>query len=84
MSLNIKNDEAHSLATELARLTGENMTKAVTTALRERLAREKRRRQRNNIANRLMEIGRRCADLPVLDDREPDAILGYDEHGLPS
>lgn len=84
MSLNIKNDEAHSLATELARLTGENMTKAVTTALRERLAREKRRRQRDNIANRLMEIGRRCADLPVLDDREPDDILGYDEHGLPS
>lgn len=84
MSLNIKNDEAHGLATELAKLTGENMTKAVTTALRERLAREKRRRQRDDIANRLMEIGQRCAALPVLDDREPEAILGYDEHGLPS
>ncbi|MGI9488907.1 MAG: type II toxin-antitoxin system VapB family antitoxin [Geminicoccaceae bacterium] len=84
MSLNIKNEEAHSLATELAKLTGENMTKTVTIAIRERLAREKRRRQRNDIANRLMEIGRRCATLPVLDEQEPDAILGYDEHGLPS
>lgn len=84
MSLNIKNAEAHSLAAELARLTGENMTKAVTTALRERLGREKRRRQRGDIANRLMKIGRHCADLPVLDDRDPEAILGYDEHGLPS
>ncbi len=84
MSLNIKNDEAHRLSTELAKLTGENMTKAVTTALRERLVREKRRRRRDNIANRLMEIGRHCADLPVLDDREPEATLGYDEHGLPS
>ena len=43
MHLNIKNDEAHKLATELAQLTGENLTSAVTLALRERLARERRR-----------------------------------------
>jgi len=24
------------------------------------------------------------AELPVLDDRTPDEILGYDEHGLPT
>jgi hypothetical protein len=41
MSLNIKNPEAHELAAELARLTGESMTKAVTEAIRERLAGEK-------------------------------------------
>ena len=29
MHLNIKNGEAHKLATELARLTGENLTSAV-------------------------------------------------------
>ena len=39
MALNIKNPEAHKLAEELARRTGENMTEAVTQALRERLER---------------------------------------------
>ena len=82
MHLNIKNDEAHQLATELARLTGENLTNAVTLALRERLARERRRRHTDDIAARLMKIGNRYA---VLADtgRHPDEILGYDEHGLP-
>ena len=40
MSLNIKNDETCLLARDLARLTGETMTGAITVALRERLARE--------------------------------------------
>ena len=39
MSLNIKNPEAHALATRLAQKTGETLTDAVTTALRERLER---------------------------------------------
>src|SRR5207248_4858937 len=39
MSLNIKNKEAHKLANQLAKLTGENMTEAVTNAVRERLDR---------------------------------------------
>ena len=45
MSLNIKNEETCRLAGELARLTGETMTGAITVALRERLRREKRRAQ---------------------------------------
>jgi len=83
MHLNIKNDEAHELATELARLTGENLTSAVTLALRERLARERRRRRTNNAAARLMKIGERYAVLPDTG-QSPDEILGYDEHGLPT
>jgi antitoxin VapB len=39
MSLNIKRPEARALAERLAKLTGETLTEAVTTALRERLAR---------------------------------------------
>ncbi|MHB8530796.1 MAG: type II toxin-antitoxin system VapB family antitoxin [Caulobacteraceae bacterium] len=39
MHLNLKNNEAHRLAAELARHTGENMTQAVLKALRERLDR---------------------------------------------
>jgi antitoxin VapB len=83
MHLNIKNDEAHKLATELAKLTGENLTSAVTLALRERLARERRRRNADTIAARLMKIGSRYAALPDTG-RSPDEILGYDEHGLPT
>ncbi len=45
MSLNIESDETCRLAGELARPTGETMTGAVTVALRERLARAKRRRE---------------------------------------
>lgn len=83
MHLNIKNDEAHELATELARLTGETLTSAVTLALRERLARERRRRNPEIMAARLMKIGNRYAALPD-SGRSPDEILGYDEHGLPT
>ncbi len=83
MHLNIKNDEAHQLATELAKLTGENLTSAVTSALRERLARERRRRRSDNVAAKLMKIGNRFAALPDTG-RSPDEILGYDDYGLPA
>jgi antitoxin VapB len=49
MSLNIKNPEAYRLAQELAELTGESMTTAVTEALRERCgARAQKRPRRSN------------------------------------
>ena len=41
MALSIKTEEADRLARELAQLTGETITEAVTVALRERCAREK-------------------------------------------
>ena len=46
MSLNIKNPETNRLAEELAALTNENKTQAITIALQERLERETRRRAR--------------------------------------
>jgi antitoxin VapB len=45
MALSIKTDEADRLARELARLTGETMTDAVTKALAERLERERAARE---------------------------------------
>jgi hypothetical protein len=42
MALSIKTEEADRLARELARLTGESITEAVTVALRERCDRERR------------------------------------------
>ena len=44
MALSIKTAEADQLARSLAQVTGETMTKAVTVALRERLARERAKR----------------------------------------
>jgi antitoxin VapB len=82
MSLNIKSAEAHALAAELARLTGESMTKAVTRALRERLERERRKREEDALVADILEIGRRCAAYPRMDHRSHGEFL-YDERGLP-
>jgi antitoxin VapB len=82
MSLNIKSREAHRLAAELARLTGESMTKAVTEAIRDRLEREKRKRDEGKLFAELMEIAEQCAAYPRRDDRSLEEFL-YDERGLP-
>ena len=82
MSLNIKNEETHRRVRELAGLTGETMTRAVDRAVVERLDRLTRARNRTRRADKLLQIGRECAALPVLDERSPEDML-YDERGLP-
>jgi antitoxin VapB len=82
MSLNIKSREAHELAAELARLTGESMTKAVTKVIRERLEREKRKRDEDKLFAELMEIAEQCAAYPRRDERSLEEFL-YGERGLP-
>jgi len=81
MSLNIKNPEADRLARELAERTGETITEAVITALRERLAREEGRTTARSLRDEIDAIARRCAALPDLDTRSAEEIIGYDEHG---
>ena len=83
MPLNIRNPEADQLAGELARLTGQTKTDAVIDALRQRLAETRTKRRTHSMAERLAEIAKRCRHLPVLDERTPEQILGYDESGLP-
>ena len=84
MSLNIKNEETCRLAGELARLTGENMTGAITVALRERLERERHERSVEARTRKLRAIAKRCAKLM---DPGPAAVehggVLYDERGLP-
>jgi len=46
VALNIKSNETHRMAQELAELTGETQTEAVTIAIRERLDRLQRRKSR--------------------------------------
>jgi antitoxin VapB len=84
MALNIRNQEAERLAETLAKLTGETKTQAVTSALRERLARFQRQRTGHRLADELDEIALHAASLPVLDKRGADEIIGYDDDGLPS
>jgi len=83
MSLNIKNESAHRQARELARLTGESMTAAVSEAIRERLERV-RGNSRKGLAERLLEIGRDCAAhlKEPYKSMDIDELL-YDEKGLP-
>ena len=84
MSLNIKNEETCRLADELARLTGETMTGAITVALRECLEREKRERSAEALAQEMRAIAERCAKLmkPGPSAIEHGELL-YDEQGLP-
>ena len=86
MSLNIKNEETHQLARELAALTGESMTGAITVALKERLERERHERSAEIRLRRLRTIRKRCARL--LKAGGPSATehgdLLYDENGLPN
>jgi antitoxin VapB len=81
MSLNIKDPEAHRLAQQIARATGETMTRVVTEALRERLSRLERRSARVGVEE-LLAIAERAAShvkRPYVDHAE----LLYDERGLP-
>lgn len=83
MAISLKDPEVDRLAREVAARTGETLTAAVATALRERLARLKGRPRRRPLREDLREIARRCAALPTLDARPADEILGYDDRGLP-
>lgn len=81
MSLNIKDPEAHRLAQELAKETGQSMTRVVTEALRDRLHAIRQARRKAS-AEELIALAARCAELvkrPYLDHGD----LLYDEDGLP-
>jgi antitoxin VapB len=84
MALNIKNAEAERLARELARQRGIGITEAVVHALRKEVERERgkpRRQSEEERVRRVREISQRVTRLPILDDRPPDEIVGYNEQG---
>ena len=80
MALSIKSERADQLARDLADLTGESITDAVVASLEARLEVERRRRR----ALGLGDIVERFRHLPVLDQRDADQIMGYDDNGLPA
>jgi antitoxin VapB len=83
MALNIKNVQAQKLAQELAELTGESITAAVTEAVRERLDRV-REEHGTSLTDRLLRIGKDCAAHLNEPYRSVDhGELLYNEKGLP-
>jgi antitoxin VapB len=78
--MNIKNEETHRLAQELAAATGESLTKAVTVAVRERLERVRGIRTRR-MADRLLAIGADC--VPRLGPLPDHGDMLYGPDGLP-
>ena len=83
MALNIKNAAAEHLAHELAELTGESLTEAVTVALRDRIAALGRRRDAVDVYAAVAELQEFVRSTPSRDERTLEEILGYDAFGLP-
>ena len=85
MALTIDDAEVEELARRLAERTGVPLADAVRVALRERMTTVAVHLERRaGLEEFLREMRRRVAELPILDDRTDDEILGYDEHGLPT
>jgi antitoxin VapB len=77
MALSIKNAETERLARAVAKEAGESITRAIDTALRERLRRLHQQRRSHFTDEKIEEILQRVDKLPRLDKRFPDEILGY-------
>jgi antitoxin VapB len=82
MNLNIKNAEAHKMAIQLAKQTGNSITAAVTEAIRREL-----RRTRDN-SERIKRIDELTARTAAVFAAHPESSIDhgdllYDENGLP-
>ena len=84
MALSIKDPKTEKLARDLAARTGETLTVATRRALEERLRKMGSQAKKAALIEDMEAMQRRLRALPVLDDRSPDDIIGYDENGLPS
>ena len=84
MAIHIQDPETDRLARELSAATGESLTRAVNSALRERLRSVSAapKKSKEEIIAAIEEITSKLAKLPVLDSRTPDEIIGYNDHGL--
>ncbi len=85
MAINIKSADAEKLIRELAELTGESITDAIHTAVRERLTRERLRKLGavERSWSRVERIQERIKALPLMPGQDPDALLRYDDRGVP-
>jgi antitoxin VapB len=82
MPLNIKDDQTHELARQLAERKGVSMARAVKDALAEAL--HAAERDSTKLSAELTRIAIALASNKSRDDHTADEIIGYDERGLPS
>ncbi|MGB6746222.1 MAG: type II toxin-antitoxin system VapB family antitoxin [Terracidiphilus sp.] len=84
-SLNIKDEETHRLTKELAQLTGESLTSAVKTSVKERLERQEKASRTENRMEWLRRITTETAAI-MNDGRTSKELMDElydDETGLP-
>jgi|JI8StandDraft_2_1071088.scaffolds.fasta_scaffold140608_2 antitoxin VapB len=84
MALSIKDEETDRLVRKLARQAGLSYTAAIRVAVQNELT--KRRAPTRNpgrIREAVRALQEEIRNLPLIDPRTPDEILGYDEYGLP-
>lgn len=86
MALSIRNPDVEELARRYAALKRTTVTEAIGQALNRSLREEEAEREKRVEEFRALvrRIQDEVAKLPILDNRTPDEILGYDENGLPT
>jgi antitoxin VapB len=84
MPLSIRNKRTEALARQVAATTGESLTEAIQHALEDRLTRLQGSRMKEDLAEQILGIARRCGALSDLDARPADEILGYRPDGTVS
>ena len=82
MALSIRNQRAELLARKLAEECGETITQVIIEALEEKLERINGKKTVDSVYERIMDISLRCRNLPDIDTRAADEILGYNEQGI--
>ncbi len=83
MALNIANREVEKKAIHASNILGVNKTAAVEIALDYYLERHRTKRELSAQKQEVSRLLDELAELPVLDKRQPDEIIGYDNDGLP-
>jgi antitoxin VapB len=81
MALTIVNEEVERLVRELASQTGEPIPQLILAALQERAGRLQRQRSEVSAIARIRQSRARCVQLPDLDPRSAEDILGYSADG---
>ena len=84
MAMNIKHQETEQLARRLSELTGKSLRECVTDALRNAYERESsiRRSKNLDLPQRLNAIIKKAHQLPVIDKRSAEEVLGYNHNGV--
>ncbi len=82
MAILIRDREADQLIRALADRTGESITEAIKEAVRERFRTLPPGEDEIAVRKRkLAKLIAKSAAMPTVDDRTPDAIIGYNELG---